>query len=87
MTVILDIAAPHSAHTGQVSTPRPGKADKTVMGASGTGSYEVTPPRPFACRRRHRSSRPILPRTANIASVSGGSHPASGTAYILILTV
>jgi len=57
------------------------------MGASGTGSYEVTPPRPFACRRRHPPSRPILPRTANFASASGGSHPASSAAYILILTV
>ncbi len=32
-------------------------------------------------------SRPILPRTADFASVSGGSHPSSGAAYILILTV
>jgi hypothetical protein len=39
---------------------------------------QATPPGP---------SRPILAKTADIASVDGGSHPASSVAYILRLTV
>jgi hypothetical protein len=64
------------------------KADKTVMGASRTGSYEVTPPSRSRAGGATPPGRPILARTADFASVDGGSHPAGGAAYILpILTV
>src|SRR5687768_8061642 len=35
-------------------TPRSGSVDKPVMGAFCAGSYEVTPPRPFACNDAFR---------------------------------
>jgi len=64
-----------------------GHTEVLVPSPGGQGcSYEVTPP------GRSRvggapPSRPILPRTTDFASVSGGLHPSSGAAYILILTV
>jgi hypothetical protein len=56
------------------------------MGASCTGSYEVTPP--GRSRAGDATTEPTNPaQDSNFASVSGGSHPTSGAAYILILTV
>src|SRR5947209_573633 len=74
-----------SAHRIGPSTPRSGTADKTVMGASRTGSYEVTPP--GRSRAGDALAEPTNPaQDSQIASASGGSHPTSSAAYILILT-
>jgi hypothetical protein len=55
------------------------------MGASRTGSYEVTPP--ARSRAGDALAEPTNPaQDSQIASASGGSHPTSSAAYILILT-
>jgi hypothetical protein len=76
---MLDIAAPLPLVPDR-SAPRSGETDKTVMGASCTGSYQVTPPDRTRVDDAAPAGRPILARTAT-ASVDGGSHPRNGVAY------
>src|SRR4051794_17966688 len=73
-SVVLDIAAPLPLASDR-SALRPGETDKTVMGASRTGSYQVTPPGRARAGDATARNRPVLAKTANSASVDGGSHP------------
>jgi hypothetical protein len=65
-----------SARTGWVSALRSGATDKTVMGASRTGSYQVTPPGRTRRRHRPRRGRPTLAKTATSRHSNGGHTPS-----------
>ncbi len=58
-------------------------ADKTVTGASCTGSYEVTRPRRRALKRHRRTSRRIAARTTGTSRSYVGSGLAVGARFVI----
>ena len=78
---------PFLACTDETARTEPDEADKTVMGASCTGSYEVTNVRPVTCKDGATPTRPTHPTAGQQRVGQAESQTARGDLVPHILTV